>query len=83
MEDHIVHMWTGLSKVQFMQLLNEVPQVLGNHGGSTALVAYLIKLRTGDSNDRLSSILKVSRRTFERWLKTIRCLLGVFLFLDI
>lgn len=78
MEDHIVHIWTGLNKTQFHEMLTEVPQLSGMPKGTLALAAYLMKLRTGDSNERLATLLKVSRRTLEKWLHEVRELLRVF-----
>ncbi|XP_022833905.1 uncharacterized protein LOC111361744 [Spodoptera litura] len=75
MEDHVIHTWIGLNKTQFHQMFNEVPQLLEIPRASLALAAYLIKLRTGDSNERLSTLLAVSRRTLEKWLHQVRDLL--------
>lgn len=75
MEDHIVHIWTGLNKTQFHEMFTEVPQLSGMPKGTLALAAYLMKLRTGDSNERLATLLKVSRRTLEKWLHEVRELL--------
>ncbi|XP_075981959.1 uncharacterized protein LOC142980452 isoform X2 [Anticarsia gemmatalis] len=75
MEDHVVHTWIGLNKAQFHQMFNEVPQLLEIPRASLALAAYLIKLRTGDSDERLSTLLKVSRRTLEKWLHQVRDIL--------
>lgn len=75
MEDHIVHTWTGLNKAQFQQMFTEIPQLLEVPNATVALAAYLMKLRTGDSNERLANLLKVSRRTLEKWLRLIRELL--------
>ncbi|CAK1583783.1 unnamed protein product [Parnassius mnemosyne] len=75
LEDHVIHTWVGLNKVQSNQIFNEVTPLTEVPRGSVALATYLIKLRTGDSNDRLSSLLKVLRRTLEKWLKEIQHLL--------
>ncbi|CAH2087291.1 unnamed protein product [Euphydryas editha] len=75
MEDHIVHTWTGLNKAQFHQMCTEIPQLSEIPNATLALAAYLIKLRTGDSNERLATLLKVSRRIIEKWLHDVRELL--------
>lgn len=75
MEDHFVHSWIGLTKAQFQQMFEEVPQLLEIPNSSRVLAASLMKLRTGDSNDRLASLFKVSRRTLEKWLTQARIIL--------
>lgn len=76
MEDHVVHIWTGLNKAQFNQMLAEVPQLLEMPKASLALAAFLMKLRTGDSNERLATLLKISRPTLEKWIHQVRELLA-------
>ncbi|KAF9799207.1 hypothetical protein SFRURICE_006467 [Spodoptera frugiperda] len=46
MEDHIVHTWVGLTKAQFRQIFDEVPQLLEIRNSPSVLAAFLIKLRT-------------------------------------
>ncbi|KAL0879449.1 hypothetical protein ABMA27_003200 [Loxostege sticticalis] len=76
MEDNAIHTWIGLNKAQFNQMFTEVPQLLEIPKATLALAAYLMKLRTGgDSNERLATLLKVSRRTVEMWLHQVRYLL--------
>ncbi|XP_041981920.1 uncharacterized protein LOC121735234 isoform X1 [Aricia agestis] len=75
MEDHVVHIWTGLNKEQFNQMFAEVPELSEISKAAVALAAYLMKLRTGDSNERLASLLKVSRTTLEKWIYQVRELL--------
>ncbi|KAL0879440.1 hypothetical protein ABMA27_003191 [Loxostege sticticalis] len=74
-EDHIFHHWVGFNKTQFTQILNEVPQFQNLKRGSTTLAAYLIKLRTGDSDDRLSSLLQIPSTTLSSLLGKARCLM--------
>ncbi|XP_028038214.1 uncharacterized protein LOC114248965 [Bombyx mandarina] len=75
MEEHVVHTWTGLNKAQFNQMFTEVPELLEMPNATLALAAYLMKIRTGDSNERLATLLKVSRSTLEKWLSQVRELL--------
>lgn len=65
MEDHILYKWIGFNKVQYHQLLQEVPQILEDVNGSLALVAYLIKLRTGDSDERIATLFNISKSTWK------------------
>ncbi|KAF9405866.1 hypothetical protein HW555_013571, partial [Spodoptera exigua] len=65
MPDHIIYYWIGFSKEQFMSILSEVPQLTVLKRENVGLAAYLIKLRTGDSDERLSSLLCILRRTLE------------------
>lgn len=75
MEDHVFYHWIGFNKTQFRQILEEVPQFSNLKRGSTALAAYLIKLRTGDSTDRLSTLLQIPKTTLTRMLGKARDLL--------
>ncbi|XP_026737081.1 uncharacterized protein LOC113500467 [Trichoplusia ni] len=75
MEDHIFYHWVGFNKDQFRQILNEVPQFLNLKNGSLILAAYLIKLRTGDSDDRLSTLLQIPKTTLVTQLGKARSLL--------
>lgn len=58
-----------------MTLLNEVPRIREAHRGVLGLAAWLMKMRTGESDDRISILLEVPRRTLERLMHTIRELL--------
>lgn len=53
MEDRVVHTWIGLTKAQFHQIFTEVPQLSEMLQASQTLAAYLMKLRSGDSDERL------------------------------
>lgn len=75
MEDHVVRIWTGLNKEQFNQMFSEVPELSEISKSAVALAAYLMKLRTEDSNERLAALLKVSRTTLEKWIHQVRELL--------
>ncbi|RVE40334.1 hypothetical protein evm_015016 [Chilo suppressalis] len=68
MADLSFHHWFGFSKEQFNIILNEVPQFNQMKKGPTALAAYLLKLRTGDSNERISILFNIPRRTLESYL---------------
>lgn len=72
MPNHICHYWTGLNVTEFLTLYNELS--LDNYVTSPklSLAIYLIKLRTGDSNKRLSSLFQMSRTTLERQMKKVR-----------
>ncbi|XP_041983275.1 uncharacterized protein LOC121736257 [Aricia agestis] len=61
-----------MSKHQFRQILDEVPRLNNAHRGATALAAYLTKLRTGDSDQRLSTLFKIPRSTLERLMSIAR-----------
>ncbi|XP_063898807.1 uncharacterized protein LOC135119097 [Helicoverpa armigera] len=74
-DDHLVYYWLGMSKHQFRRILEEVPRLNNSHRGATGLAAYLTKLRTGDSDQRLSTLFKVPRSTLERLMNNARELL--------
>lgn len=66
MDSSIVQYWFGLSMEDILDIIKEVPRLATMHRGKTALAAYLIKLRTGDSDERISSLLNIPRSTLER-----------------
>lgn len=72
MDHNLFYYWIGRSKEQFMSLLNEVPRIQEAHRGILGLAALLMKLRTGESDDRLSKLFDVPRRTLERLMHSIR-----------
>lgn len=75
MEDHSVHHWTGLTKDQFQSILNEVPRLCRKLSGRIGLTAYLMKLRTGDSNERISELFNIPKRTLDGYVSEARDLL--------
>lgn len=68
MPEHIVHYYLGFSKEQFQQMLLEIPRLSNRHRGSFALAAYLMKLRTGDSNERISFLFVCIKILFQEIL---------------
>ncbi|KAL0809876.1 hypothetical protein ABMA28_011356 [Loxostege sticticalis] len=74
--ENIVHYYLGFTKNQFEQLLSEVPRLSNKHRGAFALAAYLLKLRTGDSDERIAALLQVPRSTLEGLMNTARELLN-------
>lgn len=81
MPPHLCHYWLGMSAEQFHELLSCVPrlsEVVPN--SSIALSLYLIKLRTGESNERLSTLFRIARSTLEKYMNKARdCLTYGFL----
>ncbi|XP_072936633.1 uncharacterized protein [Epargyreus clarus] len=75
MEDHLFFYWLGLSKENFRTILNEVPQIQTIKRGIVGLSGLLIKLRTGDSDERIASLMKIPRRTLEGLINKIRDIL--------
>ncbi|XP_047029464.1 uncharacterized protein LOC124637154 [Helicoverpa zea] len=75
MDNHLVHYWFGISKEQFRTLLAEVTRLSQMHRGSTALAALLLKLRNGDSNERIASLFQMPRSTLENLMSKARELL--------
>lgn len=68
-----MHFWTGRKPDQFDAILDETPSIsVRCKEPRNALGIYLTKLRTGDSNNRLSTLFNMSRRQLERILKIIR-----------
>lgn len=76
MTDDLVHYWIGLSKDQFINLKAQLPRLSEMRNGSLALTAYLIKLRTGDSDERISTLLNIARSTLSRLMSKARDILN-------
>ncbi|KAH9642646.1 hypothetical protein HF086_008259 [Spodoptera exigua] len=74
-DDHLFHYWLGMGKQQFELLLYEMPRLIEMHRGILGLGALLMKMRTGDSDDRLSQLLMVPTRTLERLMDKVRAIL--------
>lgn len=55
LDDSVLEYWIGLTKSQFTAIV-EVPQIQLIRRGSLSLAALLIKMRTRDSNLRISSL---------------------------
>ncbi|XP_060810061.1 uncharacterized protein LOC132904163 [Amyelois transitella] len=71
MENVICHYWTGLTVANFLDLFNSLPP-LSLRRPKHALAIYLAKLRTGETDRRLSSFFGVSRSTLIAILKKVR-----------
>lgn len=65
LDDGIVHFWIGLKKDQVNNLFHEVTPFRDMKKGRTTLGVYLMKLRTGDFNDRNATMLKIPRSSLE------------------
>lgn len=72
MPNHICHYWTGLNVLEFLALYDEIPVLRNVSNGKTCLAIYLTKLRTGDSDNRLSTLYNMPRSTLESYLKKMR-----------
>ncbi|XP_034839386.1 uncharacterized protein [Maniola hyperantus] len=70
---NLCHYWLGLNATQFYNLLNSIPQLYEKvPDASVALSIYLTKLRTGDSNERLTGLFNMPRSTLERNMNKAR-----------
>ncbi|XP_028165896.1 uncharacterized protein LOC114356746 [Ostrinia furnacalis] len=73
MAPHLCHYWLGMSPDQFYELLNCIPNLSQQvPNAAIALSVYLVKLRTGDSNERLVTLFNKPRSTLERWMTKTR-----------
>ncbi|CAG4992826.1 unnamed protein product [Colias eurytheme] len=73
LDAHEFHFWTGLTIEQFNSMLLETPSLAERHRHPRRVLgAYMTKLRTGESNERLATLFGMSRRTFEDHLKIAR-----------
>lgn len=80
LDENELHFWTGLTVDHFNIILEETPSLAErDRHPRTVLGIYLTKLRTGESNQRLSTLFKMSRSHLERKIKIAReCLLQDF-----
>ncbi|XP_045778715.1 uncharacterized protein LOC123876478 [Maniola jurtina] len=70
---NLCHYWLGLNATQFYKLLNSISRLYEQvPDASVALSIYLIKLRTGDSNERLAGLFDMPRSTLERNMNKAR-----------
>ncbi|RVE41092.1 hypothetical protein evm_014257 [Chilo suppressalis] len=73
MNDHIRHYWIGITVQQFNDILNGTASLTNRLVKyKTALAMYLAKLRTGDTDRRLSTIFGISKSTFNRYITIVR-----------
>ncbi|XP_047543175.1 uncharacterized protein LOC125075506 [Vanessa atalanta] len=75
-----LHFCTGLNHEEFNRPLEQTPSISQrSQRPKTVLGAYLMKIRRGEPNERLSSRLDMSRRSLERKLELAReCLTNEF-----
>lgn len=78
-ENELRH-WTGLTIAEFRMVLEQTPSLLEqSNKPNVVLGGFLMKLRSGEPNERIASLLKISRRTFEWQLVIAReCLSSDF-----
>lgn len=75
MSDDQCHYWLGLSKANFRQLKEELPRLQSLKNGSLAIATFLMKLRTGDTDERISTLLNIPRTTLMRLMAKARKML--------
>lgn len=80
-----MHFWVGLNGDQFDAILEQTPSLSEiSNDPRTALAILLVKLRTGDSNERLATLFNMSRRKLERHLAVAReCLTNEYVILHL
>lgn len=73
MSDEECHYWTGLSKVNFMLIINEAPLLREQFKNyKTALAIFLVKLRTGEPHSRLGQLFEMSKSSISKTLSIVR-----------
>lgn len=71
--DAELYYWTGRTRDEFERIFSESPSLVNSCRNSrTALGILLSKLRTGESNARLSTFFGMSRQNLERLMKIAR-----------
>lgn len=71
LSDEIVQQWTGISADQFIDLAHAT-SLFNLKRGKTALALYLAKLRTGETDERLSNLFQVSYTHAKRLMSLAR-----------
>lgn len=71
-DDNELHFYTGMDKIQFNRILNQTSLRDRTNSSATVLGLYLVKIRTGEPDERVASMFNMSRRTLERKLKIAR-----------
>ncbi|XP_045781841.1 uncharacterized protein LOC123878594 [Maniola jurtina] len=67
------HFWLGFTIEQLQELLLMLPSLSQQvPSACLALSIYLAKIRTGDSNERLSEFFNIPRSTLERYMNKVR-----------
>ncbi|XP_052739022.1 uncharacterized protein LOC112046063 [Bicyclus anynana] len=74
-DDHLFKYWFGRTKEEFKQILIDKPR-LQSIKLKSGLAALLCKMRTGDSNERISALFQIPRRTLEGYMKQAREILN-------
>lgn len=72
MDDQIFEYWVGLSKENFYLILEEVPRISEIKSGRLGLVTLLLKLRTGESDERIATLVQKPRRSLEVLMDKVR-----------
>lgn len=73
MDPNEVYIRLGVSRDQFMNILEQTPSLSNvSTRPKTSLACYLMKLRSGEANERLATLFNMSRRTLERHLTFAR-----------
>ncbi|XP_045781800.1 uncharacterized protein LOC123878570 [Maniola jurtina] len=70
----VFHYYIGFSKEKFLQILQRTPNIMQRFRKKpkTSLATVLAKLHTGESNERLSTIFNMTRKTFEKTMRLVR-----------
>lgn len=72
-DDNELHFWTGVTKDQFNTFLHLTPSLHNRTDRpATTFGIYLTKIRTGESDERLATKFRMSRRTLERKIRLAR-----------
>lgn len=72
--------FTGLSRKDFDQLFEKIPSISSKFTNDitlakNALYTYMLRLRTGQTLERISSYVKMSLTTVSRWIEIVRAVL--------
>lgn len=72
MDDRIFEYFTGWTKENFNHFLEEVPRIREIRRGNLGLAILLLKMRMGHSDEKISTLVQVPRRTLETLMDKVR-----------
>lgn len=70
-DDEFFRIWIGLSKIQVVEFLDELPSLIIKRR-ELALLCYLAKLRSGAANEKIAIVFGLTRSTMERYMNVVR-----------
>ncbi|CAG5030375.1 unnamed protein product [Parnassius apollo] len=71
-DEGLFKFWTGITKDNFINILNVISPALTCKNQKIALGIYLVKARTGDSHERIASLFHLTKSSITRLLRVAK-----------